>query len=416
MDRIAKENAWLLELRSADEDDLALVDDCFAAIDQSRSIEHGTVVSWSKVDRLLKTKAGSDAKNKALIVARLCRDLEIHLRTVFERFLDEADDRAKHVRIWLNDVELAPWNPFCQDAGSEEADRRTWQLTAPSGKDFEVELTAYILPRPEEFATVADREGARLSNDNQGIYLYRENRLIEGPHWLGLYIKEPHLNNLRVAVSFPAPVDEVFGVGIKKSGVQVDPELLDEFRDVLAPVRREANTRSRKGKAAIAAKSGTTSPSESTITQNLNALDVPTLEKGAGGQTVLHNNKGDIEVLDAKGKSTGFLRLLLDDGEETLSVIRRESLEDGVLWAPSIGNGRVQVALNTGHDWFRKTYIARESDSTLVQALEYLLYGLAQAEMNNTDPEMDETFQEFRREVSKNLRRLVKHLPEPADE
>ena len=36
--------------------------------------------------------------------------------------------------------------------------------------------------------------------------------------------------------------------------------------------------------------------------------------------------------------------------------------------------------------------------------------------MNNTSSERNETFEEFRIEVSKNLRRLVKHLPDPDDD
>ena len=68
---------------------------------------------------------------------------------------------------------------------------------------------------------------------------------------------------------------------------------------------------------------------------------------------------------------------------------------------------------NAGHDWYRKAYIPVAGNQPLVQALEFLFYALAQAEMNNTNSQLDEAFEEFRVEVSRNLKKLVKDLPEP---
>jgi hypothetical protein len=45
--------------------------------------------------------------------------------------------------------------------------------------------------------------------------------------------------------------------------------------------------------------------------------------------------------------------------------------------------------------------------------LDYLLWALAQAEINNTDGN-SQMFEDFKIEVSRNLRRLVEKLPELA--
>ena len=44
------------------------------------------------------------------------------------------------------------------------------------------------------------------------------------------------------------------------------------------------------------------------------------------------------------------------------------------------------------------------------EGLEYLLFSLAVAEGNNTDLESADVFAQLRRDVSHNLRELVKHL------
>lgn len=415
IDLIAETGEWLLDTGSATDDETAALAECLSPAFSSPP-SHGTLVSWEKVDRLLKTKAGNEAKNKPLILKRMRDDLALHLRMVFQRYMDPSDKRAGDVRLFLNSEELAPWDPFCETRGGEMVKAEQWDFVA-DGETESVRLRAFILPRKEEFATEEDRSYARISNDLQGIYLYREDRMIEGPNWLGMSGGDTHLNNLRVELSFSAPLDEVFGVGIRKSGVHVDRSLLEELDDILAPVRREANRRSRKGSVKPSPTPSASNPTENTIARNLKSLDVATVKSEADGSTVLENNSGTpIPLLDSSGHALDYVRVLADQGDEDMNVVRRNTLEDGVLWQPSLGNGRIQVAVNTGHDWYRKAYVPNEENSPLAQAIDYLLYALAQAEMNNTDNSMWDMFEEYRVEVSRNLRKLVKDLPEPDDE
>ncbi|UUZ60554.1 hypothetical protein [Nocardioides sp. B-3] len=224
------------------------------------------------------------------------------------------------------------------------------------------------------------------------------------------------MNNLRVELSFPAQLDEIFGVGIKKSGVHLDQSLIEDIRQMLAPVRREADKRSRRGNAGREAslKNGAKGPTETTIGRIKKDLMVASVETGADGSVTLVNNTGSVPLVDSSGRASGLVRISVDDDTREMNVVRASSLDDGVLWEASLATGSlIQVALNSGHDWYRKAYIPNAMNSPLVQSIEYLFYALAQAEINNTNQELDVVFEEFRVEVSRNLRKLVKDLPEP---
>lgn len=424
LDDLATSGEWNLDLGPADASEKSMWDDAVEELEAIANdvVAAGTVVMWQKVDKLLKTKSGEEARNRSLALKKTEKSLVEHLEMVFQRYLDPADDRVSDVAIAVNGNSLRPWDPFQIANGGQLALEKTLKMrpayATASEDEFEVHLRAYILPRKDEYQSEEARADARIGIDRQGIYLYRENRMIEGPEWLGTGATETHLNTLRVDLSFPGQLDEVFGVGIKKSGVHIDPSLIEALRQLLTPVRREADRLSRKGKTPTTKQGGAgTRPTERTINRLKGSLTVPTVEKTPGGGISLKNNAGEVVVRDDAGKETGIVTIVVDDDEQGLSVVRHDTLEDGALWEARFANAAgIQVALNAGHAWYRKAYLPNAADSNLVQAIEYLFYALAQAEMNNTDTDAHETFAEFRIEVSRNLRKLVKDLPDPDDE
>lgn len=425
LDDLAMSGEWNLDLGPADAAENSMWEDAVEELEAIASdpVLAGTVVMWQKVDKLLKTKSGEEAKNRSQALKKTEKSLIDHLEMVFQRYLDTTDDRVPNVALAINGNVLKAWDPFQVVNGGQLALDKTLKMrpaygAASSTDEFEVKLRAYILPRKDEYQSDEARTEARIGIDRQGIYLYRENRMIEGPEWLGTGATETHLNTLRVDLSFPGQLDEVFGVGIKKSGVHIDPSLIEALRQLLTPVRREADRLSRKGKTLASKEGGAgTRPTERTITRLKGSLTVPTVEQTPDGAISLKNNAGEVVVRDDSGKETGIVTIVVDDDEQALSVVRHDTLEDGALWEARYANAAgIQVALNAGHAWYRKAYLPNAADSNLVQAIEYLFYALAQAEMNNTDTDAHETFAEFRIEVSRNLKKLVKDLPDPDDD
>jgi hypothetical protein len=135
-----------------------------------------------------------------------------------------------------------------------------------------------------------------------------------------------------------------------------------------------------------------------------------------GKAVVVVNPGGEIPVRDEDGRP--LLEIRIDDEPDAKRVKFVDTLPHGVLWAPGLGTGQgnTQVVLSTTHEWFKKTYIPNEDNANFVEAIEYLFFALAQAELNHVDVAMQPELEELRIEVSRNLARLVSDLPEPDPE
>lgn len=422
LDLIEKENDWLFEIDDAN----ANQKDAF--LDQlemlGSGVRHGTVVIWEKVDRLLKKRHGGEYKDINGALARRIDEVTWHLRTVFQRFLDEDDNRASNVAMYVNGLRLDPWDPFCTSF-PEVSPKTVKKLTINNAElelSGEMVLRGFILPKPNETSQpVLFKAAARTAgNERQGFFVYRENRMIEEPGWLHRYASETHLRSLRIELSFPATLDPLFGVGLRKTGLHLDEGFFEVLDEIVTPLRREADHEARKGNAkkAVEDEKGIR-PSDRSIASQRNGLTTATVAELPSGTITLTNNQTDTgEVLILRGSSPAEkpdLRVEIVDGDEETFVNFVETLEDGVLWAPAFRSGPhgdTQVQINAAHEWFKRAYLPLRDNSVFCQSIDFLLFALAQAELNNTNSDLDEDFRQFRIEVSRNLRKLVSDLPE----
>lgn len=417
LDTVLETGNWILEHDVADNVESAALDD---ALDELCSLADsepgsGTLIIWNKIDRLLRTRNGKEAKSRTTAMKRSEATVREHLRMVFQRFIDHDDNRARNVNIYLNGQKLLAWDPFAESAGGDMVKQQRFTFQISEGEPHTALMRAFILPRKDEVEDLPAWHEAGISLVRQGIYLYREGRLIDGPSWLGTGASETHINNLRIELSFDAQLDPVFGVGIKKSGVHIDETLIEQLTDILAPLRREADKRSRAGNAKTAAGGFTvTRPTEVTLGRLKGTLALPTITEDPDGAVVMVNKTGNVRVIGADGTPSGIINVTVEDEFASMNVVRRESLKDGVLWDMSLStNNILQVELNTGHDWYQKAYLPVASNSTMAQAIEFLFYAIAQAELDATNSDSQEMLEEIRVDISRNLRKLVKDLPSP---
>ena len=377
----------------------------------------GTLVIWKKIDRLLKeykVKGGQTAQ-RALKGKKT--DLNFHLSMVYQRFLDPSDPREQHkISIWLDDQELKPWDPFRKDESTPVLE------TTAEVEDEESEtllgkftIKAFVLPRKEDFSSIESWQSARLSNKLQGMYIYRENRLIHFADWLGMWDLEPHLTLLRVEFSFDESLDDAFEVDIKKSKITLHDELRRWLKDeFLPPARRAAEDRSRKG---TKRKEG--EKVKGAHRSSNTAIGYEEGEIGQAGVKVINAAGQDVDVTNAQGTTRIKLRIVSpgEYGEHFIKPV--PSIDDGLLWQPALIDGKQGIELNMGHPFYRKVYIPEivsdtASDST-VQGIDSLLWALGISELMAVNEATKGHFQELRYEVSKILRKLVEHLPEPPE-
>lgn len=365
----------------------------------------GTVVVWAKVDRLLHKYQDPKGGHAANGLKKHKQILIEHLSAVYQRFLDHKDTRARNVTIRVDGVVVKPWDPF-QKGISELVAQETVDVEGTKAK---FTVRAYILPRREEFPSEELAKAAKLSSDRQGIYIYRQDRLIHDADWLDMYQKEPHGTLLRVEFSFDHQLDDAFHLDIKKSQIILNDALADWLKDQFLPApRREADRRYRLGKKKDidTASKGAHDASNRNI-QNKEA------EVGGAEVNVTNPSTGDVTVINANGKFNLKLRVSSAAKPGEVYVQAADDVADGMLFEPAIVDMHKAVRINTAHPYYHKVYVPNFDKSVIMQGMDSLMWALAVAELSSTTDKTANSFKDMRFEVSRILRKLVESLPEP---
>lgn len=403
LDHVKASNKWQITIGASSEKETKIFEEVLAG-------KKGTLVLWDKVDRVMKSykdPAGVVAKKAFERIIEGPSGLRQHLAMVYQRFLDPDDKRAQNISLILNGSPVTAWDPYCIKESKAEGDENI-PVEMSDGGSAIFRIRAFILPRKEEFSSEESWKAARLGNPTQGIYIYRENRLIHGPDWLGLFSKEPHFSLLRVEFSFDHRLDEAFQIDIKKSQIILDEAISIFVRDFLAPRRRAAEIRYRTGarkdiqkttqNAHDVSNRNISSKEDQVIKPNVKSLDAKL------GEAVLVNQVGEVRLKLKIGTAVK---------KDEVHIQTVDSIEDGLLWAPAFIDGHCAVNINRGHPYYGKIYVPNLSQGVTIQGMDALLWGLSTAELNCISDETKNTFEELRYEVSRNLKKLVEDLPEP---
>jgi len=411
LDHVAEVGQWELVLSEPTEDEVKY-------LNKTAGNGSGTLVSWEKVDRVLKEYANPGGARSQAALKSLTKRLEAHIRMVFQRFLNTKDAREKQKTIiWVNNTKLTPWDPFCEKEGRPVQKETVTVAPDDGGKPLgKFSVRAFVLPRREEFSTEEAANEADISNDLQGFYVYRENRLIHYADWMGMYTQEPHFSLLRVEFSFDSDLDEAFQVDIKKSRISLNNDLYRWLKDeFLPPVRRAAENRYRKGqkKAISRAAIGAHDSSNRNIENKEAEIEQAQIK-------VVDRNKGEVQLTNEGGTTKMVMKIEphpKKPGEFFIQPV--DSIDDGLLWQPVLIESHQGVQINKGHSFYHKVYvpniIMKEAPVGTVQGIDALLWALSIAELKTINPGTKDHFNELRYEVSRILRKVVEELPEPPE-
>jgi hypothetical protein len=405
LDHVRETGAWNLQMSEAEPAFVQRLD----AVTGGTS---GTVVAWERVDRLLDREysdPGGPWARKAF--RKIEASLRDHISLVYQRFLDPVDDRARDVTVRVNGKVVDPWNPFEPVPESKLVAEDEIKVQMEDGSHASFTVRAFVLPHRDEVPEQL-RHKARISNELQGIYVYRENRLIHGPDWLGMFGKEPHYSLLRVEFTFDHSLDSAFHIDIKKSQIILNTDLYDWLRDqFLGAPRRAANERYRRR-----IKEKTQKAAKSAHDASNNAIAGKEQDLGTATVDVVDPSTGTVRITTRDGHTTtAKLRILSPQKPGEVHVSPVEGLDDGLLWEPALIDGHKAVRLNTGHPYYNKVYVPNLAEGVTVQGMDSLLWALGAAETSALSPETQQHFEELRFEVSRLLRKLVADLPDPED-
>lgn len=402
LDVIAETKKWSLLTPETDQDEIDLLE----TVTRGGS---GTLVIWDKVDRFMKAY-DNDGSFKKAFNSRI-EKLKTHFAMVYQRFLDKSFNLKNQIVLKVNDDQIFPWDPFCRNQPKTQILAELKQkVVLPNGNNTSFTLKAYLLPRETDFSSPEEKSAARINNDNEGFYVYRENRLIYSGGWLGMFTSDPHLALLRVDFSFDASLDEAFNVDIKKSHVMLNEELFLFIKEKFLPApKREANNVYRKGQTKDIQKGSENAhdASNTNISQKAAMVENSKVE-------VLNKDAGQVKISNPKGNFTGTFKIV-ENGEKPgkIRVVPVESIESDMLWEPTIVNNCNAVSINQSHEFYKKVYAPILHDQNLVIGMDALLWALSEAELATYTDEIKDQYEDMRVQVSRFLKKLVKDLPEP---
>lgn len=234
IDQIEKENTWCLEILDENEilqHPLLLLD---------KKMIQGTQIVWEKLACLNKTSHSLDTDT---VLAAALSELDSYISLHFHKFMEGKQKR----NFFINSKELHPIDPFMtKSPGYQEG--RSEKLRCKGGY---IEINTHVLPHFKRMETKPLQRlgGANGIVQNQGLYIYRENRLINAGGWLGL-AKTSQLGALaRVEVNVPSSLDQEWSTDVKKASLQLPPRIKKELRKFLSdPIKRSKRVYTYRGK------------------------------------------------------------------------------------------------------------------------------------------------------------------------
>jgi hypothetical protein len=180
----------------------------------------GTVVIWEKLDRVIPERHMESGWGRRRMTSLAQRTSE-HLSMVFHRFLDGLRD-GRHLVLTVNGEKVQSWDPF---ASSEEATialpLQTFEIETASGTG-EVKLRRFVLPSKDRFSSPEAFEqlsGPLKWNRQQGIYVYRADRVVQFGGWNSIRAIDEHTKLARAALDFDTDLDETFQINVAKMRV-----------------------------------------------------------------------------------------------------------------------------------------------------------------------------------------------------
>lgn len=240
IDKVEASNSWCLEVFEAKELDQ------LEGLSQDLPKEKGTQIIWSKLTCFAQDSHGPD---KDVELAHRLSELKAYIALHFHRFMSGGSKRV----FRLNGTEIKPIDPFMtRERGYQEG-----PSTKIRCKGGHIVIKTHVLPhfKNMEAARLDELGGAEGIAQKQGLYLYREKRLISAGGWLGLAPSSQLGALARVEVDIPSSLDNDWSTDVKKASLQIPSRLKKELRKFLAdPIKRSKRVHKYRGKLDIANK------------------------------------------------------------------------------------------------------------------------------------------------------------------
>lgn len=217
LDIVAQEKEWILLRNCADENSKRNL----APFSSGGS---GTIILWEKLDRLVESDEIQSDKEHFY---RKFDNVRRHLGVVFHRFIEE-----EKISFFVLGDNIEAINPFHISNNIPTLELQEEQLSI---NNQSINIQPFILPHESK---LSEEERKKLDivkgwTEHQGIYLYRNKRLIADGTWLDLDFRKKENQRLcRIRIDIPNTLDKEWHIDVKKASAKIPDVIRKRVKNI----------------------------------------------------------------------------------------------------------------------------------------------------------------------------------------
>jgi hypothetical protein len=399
-DEIERTDNWEQEIRPILETEETIFNDAMRRLPGNGQRETGTVVLLEKIQLQIRD------------IVRLRTELLRTAGETYGKFLG-ATAGISRLTVRVDDTQVEAVDPLHRENGE------TISLLKREKIDFEdgssAFFTAVSLPHPLSVSDELQRK-YRYQQKHQGIYVYRNGRMISGGQTLNLFGRDFHLNAFRAELDYSTDADHHVRVDVAKSTIVLSETAAAKLKPYVNSASRTAATLWREKDVLTKADiEGLFDESNRQIASRSNLLIEAIKNKKVANATRKVKPK---RATPATPPTSGESATPEIEQKKTIdyAYLRpQESLSEDVLYRPILdAELGLIVDVNLAHPFSKAVFDVslgegkRSLPRRATSAAQQLLYVLGYCEYTMSDePEDARQFEQFRRYVSMNLRALL---------
>ena len=215
LDEVSKQKKWVIGEKEVQPE----------IVKHLNSLENGTIISWEKIDHTNVSKEEND---------NLLLDIRNYISFCFHRFMEMTNNK---ISFYLNDVLIKPISPVVE--GSQV-------FSEISLDDLDSRMSAFTIPIRKDNNSSSVFNSIELFNgveNQQGIYIYRSNRLLCFGGWLGIVKSNNSYKLCRVIIDFKNDYssDSKWSIDIKKTKAEIPYEYRQEIKRFVKKAQKDSS-------------------------------------------------------------------------------------------------------------------------------------------------------------------------------
>jgi hypothetical protein len=401
---IQQHDAWAQEVREPTKEETAIFEAAMAQLPEGGQRDSGTVILIE------------DPNIRSRDLTRLRTDIVRQMGETYGKFLSGRGSSALQIAVVdtinMKQSEKAPAtliepvDPLHRENPGTVILYSRQEIKLADGSS--IFFSAAALPHPNTIPQELRRK-YRYTQATQGIYVYRNGRLLLGGDTLDLFGKDFHLNAFRAELEYTAADDEHVLVDVAKSHVTLSPDAYSQLQELVSVATKTADTLWREKDVLTEEDIKGLFDESNSLIASRHRLIVDLAKKRREKEAKAESAEPDKND-GHKGKPAPKVR------KDVPYVRPQESLPEDVLYRPMFDPDvqSVVVDINLAHPFSRAVFSVspgegkRSVPRRATTAVQQLMYVLGHVEyMLNDAAENRELLEQFRRYASLNLRALL---------